>query len=300
MSILSIQSWVTYGHVGNASAIFPLQRMGFEVWGLHTVQFSNHTGYESFKGTVFPASHLTDILDGLSERRAFAICDAVLSGYMGNRTTTDIVLDAIDRVRQANQHALYCCDPVMGDIGGLYVSSDIPPLIKTKVISHADIVTPNHFELEVLTDRRIKTHQDALEAAHILQSMMRQEGPQIVLITSLLCSDTPKEHIETMAISDSGAWLVRTPHIPLEPPCNGSGDAIAALFLGHYLKTRDSKASLEKAVSALYYVLNLTHRKSTREIQLIAAQDEFIQPSKQFEAQTMNSLSSFQITKPLG
>jgi pyridoxine kinase len=287
-SILSIQSWVSYGHVGNAAAIFPLQRLGFEVWAIHTVQFSNHTGYGSWKGMILPPEHIAEIVQGMSERGALETCNAVLSGYVGSAQTAEAILSAVQRVREANPHALYCCDPVMGDIGrGVFVRSEIPDVMKTQVTTISDVVTPNQFELELLTGKTVKTLQDALEAANLLRHHIRQSGPRIVLVTSLLRDDAPANTIETLAVSDEGAFLVNTPLIPLEPPRNGTGDLIAALFFGNYLTTNNVAKSLENSVSALYALLELTHQMNTREIQLVAAQDEYVQPSKQFSARRL-------------
>jgi pyridoxine kinase len=284
-NILSIQSWVSYGHVGNAAAIFPLQRMGFEVWAIHTVQFSNHTGYGAWKGMILPPEHLADIVQGMSERGALSTCNAVLSGYMGSAQTAEAILSAVARVREANPQALYCCDPVMGDMDrGVFVRPEIPEVMKHQVTTIADVVTPNQFELELLTGKKVKTLADALDAATLLRQHIRQAGPRIILVTSLLREDAPANTIETLAVSDEGAFLVSTPLIPLDPPRNGTGDLIAALFFGHYLKTNNVATSLENAVSALYAVLELTHQANTREIQLVAAQDEYATPSKGFLA----------------
>lgn len=284
-NILSIQSWVSFGHVGNAAATFPLQRMGFNVWVVNTVQFSNHTGYGKWKGMVFPPEHVREIIEGISERTSLAECDAVLSGYVGDANTVAAILEAVRRVREANPKALYCCDPVMGDVGrGVFVRPEIPDVMKTLAVKAADIVTPNQFELELLTGHAATTLQGILEAVQILRSQIHQGGPRIVVVTSVIREDAPADHIETLAVSDEGAWLVQTPLIPLDPPRNGTGDAIAALFLGHYLKTRNIKTSLENAVSALYALLDLTHQMGTREIQLVAAQEEYVQPSRRFEA----------------
>lgn len=284
-NILSIQSWVSYGHVGNAAAIFPLQRLGFEVWAIHTVQFSNHTGYGAWKGMILPPEHLAEIVQGMNERGALATCDAVLSGYMGSAQTAEAILSAVARVREVNPNALYCCDPVMGDVErGVFVRPEIPDVMKNQVTPIADMVTPNQFELELLTGKTVKTLQDALEAAHLLRKHIRQDGPRIVLVTSLMRDDAPANTIETLAVADEGAFLVNTPLIPLEPPRNGTGDLIAALFFGNYLKTKDVAKSLENAVAALYAVLELTHQKNTREIQLVAAQAEYVHPSKGFTA----------------
>jgi pyridoxine kinase len=287
-SILSIQSWVSYGHVGNAAAIFPLQRMGFEVWAIHTVQFSNHTGYGAWTGMILPPEHIAEIVQGMSERGALATCDAVLSGYMGSAQTAEAILSAVGRVREANSNALYCCDPVMGDMDrGVFVRPEIPDVMKNQVTTIADVITPNQFELELLTGKTVKTLQDALEAANLLRQHIRQAGPRIVLVTSLLREDAPANTIETLAVANEGAFLVNTPLIPLEPPRNGTGDLIAALFFGNYLKINDVAKSLENSVSALYSLLELTHQLGTREIQLVAAQDEYVHPSKQFSAQKL-------------
>lgn len=157
MAILSIQSHVAYGHVGNSAAVFPLQRLGNEVWPVHTVHFSNHTGYDTVRGTVFGPDLVRDTVKGIGERGVLPRCDALLSGYLGDATIGHTVVEAARAVKAANPDALYCCDPVMGDHdatggpGGLYVKPDIPDLMREVVIPAADITTPNQFELELLT-----------------------------------------------------------------------------------------------------------------------------------------------------
>jgi pyridoxine kinase len=288
-NILSIQSWVAYGHVGNAAAVFPLQRMGFEVWAIHTVQFSNHTGYGAWKGLILPPEHLAEVVQGIAERGVLAQCDAVLSGYMGSGGTAQAILGALERVRAANPQALYCCDPVMGDVGrGVFVRPEIPDTLAQQVIPQADILTPNQFELELLSGHRVDSLPAALEAARLLQTRLRPQGPGLVVVTSLHRPDAPPQTIETLAVSRQEAWLVQTPLIPLDPPRNGTGDLIAALFLGHYLQTQQVAHSLEQAVSALYTLLELTHHQQSREIQLVAAQQEYIQASQVFAAQRVD------------
>ncbi|SMB88644.1 pyridoxal kinase PdxY [Deinococcus hopiensis] len=285
-NILSIQSWVSYGHVGNAAAVFPLQRLGFEVWAIHTVQFSNHTGYGAWTGTVFPSEQVAELLNGIEARGVLPMCAAVLSGYMGSEGTVGAVVEAVHRVRKANPAALYCCDPVMGDVGrGVFVRPELPDLIREQAVPQADIVTPNQFELELLTGRHVTTLQEALSAARMLRATLRPEGPRIVVVTSLVRDDAPKGVIETLAVTEDGAWLCRTPLLPLDPPRNGTGDAIAALFFGHFLQTGDAGQALSLSMSALYALLDLTHRAGTREIQLVAAQDEYARPSRMFGAE---------------
>jgi pyridoxine kinase len=117
VSVLSIQSHVAYGHVGNSSAVFPLQRLGIEVWPVHTVQFSNHTGYGEWRGRVFDGQAVEEVVDGITDRGVLGSCDAVLSGYLGSSDIGHAVVQTVGRVRAANPDALYCCDPVIGDVG---------------------------------------------------------------------------------------------------------------------------------------------------------------------------------------
>lgn len=283
-NILSIQSWVSYGHVGNAAAAFPLQRLGFETWVVNTVQFSNHTGYGAWTGQVFSPDHIRDIVDGIEARGVLPTCHAVLSGYMGSEGTVDEVLHTVRRVRSANPQALYCCDPVMGDYGrGVFVRPEIPERM-AQVVNEADILTPNQFELELLTGHTVKTLSDALAAAEVLRGRMKEGGLKVLLVTSLLREDAPEGQIETLAVTADGAWLCATPLLPLDPPRNGTGDAIAALFLGHYLRSESVETALSLAMSALYALLDITHRAGSREIQLVAAQDEYAAPTRVFEA----------------
>ena len=294
VNILSIQSWVSYGHVGNAAAVFPLQRLGFEVWSINTVQFSNHTGYGSWTGQVYAPETVAEIVDGIQARGALPGCGAVLSGYMGSEGTVAAVVAAVMRVRDANPEALYCCDPVMGDVGrGVFVRPELPERIAALAVPQADILTPNQFELELLTGQQVTTLQQALAAARTLRGRMRPEGPGIVLVTSLIREDAPAGSIETLAVTGDGAWLCRTPLIALDPPRNGTGDAIAALFFGHYLKSGGLQSgsvatALSLAMSALYALLERTHLAGTREIQLIAAQDEYAQPTQVFGAERVD------------
>ncbi|GGF45856.1 pyridoxal kinase PdxY [Aliidongia dinghuensis] len=279
--ILSIQSWVTYGRVGNAAAIFPLERLGFETWAVHTVQFSNHTGYGQWRGTVFPPDHIAGLIEGMAERGALDCCRAVLTGYMGDAALGEIVLDTVERVRAANPAALWLCDPVMGDVGdGFYVKPGLPEFFRDRAVPMADIITPNQFELEYLTGRTIRSLADAVEATAAARAL----GPKVVVLTSLVRSDAPADEIELLVATAAGTWRVATPLLPIT--VNGSGDAVAALFLAHWLKTGgDPAAALSAAASAIYAVLKETHARGEREIQLIAAQDELVQPREVFKAE---------------
>jgi len=149
MNILSIQSHVAYGHVGNSAAVFPLQRMGVEVWPVHTVQFSNHPGYGAWRGRTLSAATIRLVVQGIEERGVLGECDGVISGYLGSSDTGEAVLESVGRVKGANPAARYCCDPVIGDVAqGVFVRRGIPEFIKERMLPIADVVTPNQFELE--------------------------------------------------------------------------------------------------------------------------------------------------------
>ena len=153
MKVLSIQSSVAYGHVGNSAAVFPLQRLGHEVWPVHTVNFSNHTGYGAWRGPLIPPTDVADVITGIEDRGVLGQVDAVLSGYQGGAGIADVILDAVARVKAANPAATYTCDPVMGNAtSGCFVDPAIPPIIRERVVPAADVITPNQFELGFLTD----------------------------------------------------------------------------------------------------------------------------------------------------
>src|SRR6476661_7002230 len=179
MNILSIQSHVAYGHVGNAAATFPLQRIGVGVWPVHTVQFSNHTGYGEWTGRVFEAALITELVNGIGARGVLGTCDGVLSGYMGSADTGAAILDAVAAVRAANPKARYCCDPVIGDAGRVYVRDGVSEFMRDRALPAADVVTPNRFELETLTGLNAETATQA----HAAIDALHARGPGAVLVT---------------------------------------------------------------------------------------------------------------------
>jgi pyridoxine kinase len=278
MNILSIQSWVAYGHVGNASAVFPLQRLGAEVWAINTVQFSNHTGYGAWTGQVFTGDAVRELVDGIASRGVLGRCDAVLSGYMGDAGIGEAILNTVARVRAANPAALYCCDPVIGDEGrGVYVRPGIPALIRDRALPEADIAKPNAFELTALTGLPCRTLVQAKQAIGRLQTMMRPAGPRSVLLTSLRADETPSGCIDLLAAEAGRFYLLRTPLLPVS--VNGAGDAIAALFLFHRMQSGSPAAALDAAGSSVFGLLRRTAEAGSRELLTVAAQEEFVRPS---------------------
>ncbi|WP_336487683.1 pyridoxal kinase PdxY [Methylobacterium nigriterrae] len=282
MKVLSIQSHVAYGHVGNASAVFPMQRLGVEVWPIHTVQFSNHTGYGAWRGRVFDGPSIEELVAGIGERGVLGECDGVLSGYMGSAEIGTAILRAVAAVRAANPKALYCCDPVMGDTDrGIYVRPGIPDLMREQAVPAADIVTPNQFELNLLTGLPTGTLDEAKRALAALQAL----GPRVVLVTSLVTDATPAESIDLLAGEGGRFWRVRTPRLVLD--VNGAGDAAAALFLVHYARTGSAALALGMAGASVYGLLRRTAEAGSREILTVAAQDEFVAPSETFPVEAV-------------
>jgi pyridoxine kinase len=282
MNILSIQSHVAYGHVGNAAATFPLQRLGAEVWPIHTVQFSNHPGYGGWRGEVFGASLIRELLQGIEERGVLSSCDGVLSGYMGSAEIGAAILDAVGRIKSANANARYGCDPVIGDTGrGVFVRPGIPEFMRERAVPAADIVTPNHFELDYLSGFASKTIGEAARACDALQAM----GPKTVLVTSLHVEDTPKDAVDLLACGPDGRFRLRTPFLDIS--INGAGDAIAALFFFHLLKGGSTADALSQAASSIFGVLARTQEAGARELLLVAAQEEFVRPSRIFRAEAL-------------
>ncbi len=279
MKILSIQSAVAYGHVGNSAAVFPLQRIGVEVLPVYTVNFSNHTGYGAWRGPLISPDDVRDVILGIEERGVLPQIDVVLSGYQGGEGIADVILDAVARVKAANPAAVYSCDPVMGNAkSGCFVAPAIPVLLRDRVVPAADIITPNQFELGFLTG----TEPDTLESTLDSVERIRETGPRTVLVTSVERPDRPEGTIEMLAVDDSGAWIVQTPHIPMK--ANGSGDVTAALFTAHYRRTGDLRDALARTTSSVFDLLQRTHESGERELQLVESQEFYAHPRMQFEA----------------
>jgi pyridoxine kinase len=284
MNILSIQSWVAYGHVGNASAVFPLQRLGAEVWAINTVQFSNHTGYGHWTGDVFSGAQVRALFDGIAARGVLPTCDAVLSGYVGDAAIGEAILDAVARVRSANPRAIYCCDPVIGDDrDGVYVRPGIAEMLRDRMLPAADIATPNRFELEMLIGGPCRTLGQAKAAVAQLAAMLHPDGPRCVLLSSLRTETTPDDAVDMLVHEADRYHLLRTPL--LEVDVNGAGDALAALFLFHRLHGGSEVAALEAAGSAIYGLLRHTEAAGSQEIMTVAAQEEFVAPGQRFLAE---------------
>lgn len=275
MQVLSVQSSVAYGHVGNAAATFPLQLLGHEVWPVDTVNYSNHPGYGSYRGGVYHATDIAEILDEMDRRGAFHRCDAVLSGFLGAPATGPVLLNAVDRIKRANPGALYVLDPVIGDaVRGSYVADGIAEFFREEALKRADIVLPNLFELEQLSGRKIVDVDTAASAA---ASLLKQ-GPTTVVVTGL----RHESQISVLLVTGGQAWQVTTPLVDIAS--HGAGDAFAALFLGARFDLQDARAALSRATASIYGVFLATQKLNRDSLALIAAQREIVNPTARFDA----------------
>ncbi len=282
VSILSIQSLVAYGHAGNSAAVFPLQRLGKEVWPVMTVHFSNHTGYGAWRGPLLAAEDVAEVIRGIEDRGVLAGCEAVLSGYQGGEDIGAVVLDAVAMVKRHNPDAVYCCDPVMGDAGrGMFVRPGIPELMRERVVPAADVVTPNHFELDFLAGRTSTTLAGLLDAV----DTVRATGPSIVLVTSVIVEDTPGDALDLVAVSAAGAWRARTPRLRTSP--QGAGDLTTAVFLANLLDGHPLEVVLARTTSSVFAVVQATDEAGASEMLLVQSQERLAHPRLEFEVQRL-------------
>ena len=278
MRILSIQSSVSYGHVGNSAAVFPLQRMGHEVMPVYTVVFSNHTGYGSWGGPLLTGDNVRDIVRGIDDRGGLNDVQLVLSGYQGGNDIGDAILDAVALVKQRNPEAIYACDPVLGSAtSGCFVAPEVQSLIRDRVVPQADLITPNQFELGFITGTDPLTLEDTLASV----DQARARGPQTVLVTSVMRPDRPEGTIEMLAVNGEGAWIVQTPHLPFK--ANGSGDVTTALFATLLRESGDLAGSLARTAASVYELLENTINSGERELQLIESQEAYVRPKHTFK-----------------
>ena len=280
MRLLSIQSQVAHGHVGNSAAVFPLQRLGVEVLPVVTVLFSNHTGYGAWRGHRVEPAQIAEVLLGVEERGALDDLDVVLSGYLGDAGTTEVVADAVRRVKAASPHALYACDPVLGNATvGRYVAPELPELVRRVLVPLADLVTPNQFELGLLAGTEPSTLEQVLAAV----DRVRDLGPSTVLVTSVLRTEAEPGTIEMVAVDAEGAWLVSTPRLPGK--LDGTGDVTAALFTAHLRTSGDPADALARTASSVFDLIALTAESEGRELRLVEAQERYVHPRMQFPVQ---------------
>jgi pyridoxine kinase len=289
MAVLSIQSHVVYGYAGNTAAVFPLQRLGREVWAINTVEFSNHTGYGAWRGKAMGADLAAELVTGLEERGVLNRCEAVLSGYLGDSEVAMAIVDAVKKVRSKSPNAIYACDPVMGDVGrGFYVKPDIPDIFKKELIPLADIITPNQFELDAITGIKTKNTADTLKAVKLLHEM----GPSVVLVTSY---KDRKGELSMFASNKKEIYKITTPELPFDKNVAGTGDMTMAVFLSRYLETKNIKKTLELCAASVFSILEASYNAADKkkdvpvDLKIIDNQKELVSPSYSFKAEKINA-----------
>jgi len=259
MSILSIQSHVVYGYVGNKAAVYPLQSMGYDVWPVNTVQFSTHTGYPDWKGEVFSSNHIKEIIDALLNLGVTSPCKAVLSGYMGSKDICLEVLNTVKKFKAQNNDLIYLCDPVMGN-NNCYVKPEVLEFFKNNL--QADIITPNQFEAETLSGIKITDNNSIKSVAEYFHN----KNIAIVVITGI-----KNEGSFGVFVSDKRKrYIVKTEEYNFDIPVNGTGDLFSAVFLGSYLKTKNALESTKNAVYYMNLVVKNTLEAKVRELQVIS------------------------------
>ncbi|KAG7341433.1 pyridoxal/pyridoxamine kinase [Nitzschia inconspicua] len=297
--VLSIQSHVVHGYVGNKAAVFPLQLLGLDVDFINSVQFSSHTGYDHFPyGQVLNDEQLLNLLEGLEKNQLLENVGYLLTGYIGSTAFLQAVLDVLKTAKRVNPRLQFVCDPVLGDHGKFYVPPELAQVYRDVVIPQADVVTPNQFEVEQLTGIQIKSLDDAKQACAKLHSM----GPSIVFLTSVVLEDAPGV-ISIVASSKTNTsdgtvtseqWKIDCPKIP--GSFTGTGDVTAALLLGHLAKSDNPdvalKTAMEKVINSMYVLIERTYKAQSdsvqsKELQLIKSKDIIENPPTQFTAVRM-------------
>ncbi|MCX8618328.1 pyridoxal kinase PdxY [Gilliamella sp. B2923] len=286
-NILSIQSHVVFGHAGNSAAVFPMRRLGVNVWPLNTVQFSNHTQYRQWTGTVMPASHLTEIVDGINAIDELKHCDAILSGYMGSPEQGNAIIEIVKKVKAVNPNAIYLCDPVMGHPEkGCFVAPGVAEFLCNSALPMADMMAPNILELEELNGKQqIKNVDEAIVACRELC----KKGPKAILVKHLSRAGYRKDRFEMLLVTEQEAWHIERPLVDFgERQPVGVGDMTSGLFLANILLGKSLVEALEHTTSAVYAVMLETLKREAYELQLVAAQNEIETPNQWFKAKRID------------
>jgi pyridoxine kinase len=283
--ILSIQSHVVFGCAGNSAAVFPMRRLGMEVWPVNTVQFSNHTQYAAgWQGMAMPAGHIQALCKGLADIEVLGQCDAVLSGYLGSAEQGDEILAVVAAVKAANPAAIYFCDPVMGHPEkGCIVAPGVTRFLTEQALPVADIMAPNLLELETLCDTHLADLAQTRGAAHQLLA----KGVQMVLVKHLGRAASQPGRFEMLLATDEGDYLISRPLYEFARQPVGVGDLISALMLANLQAGHDAVTAFERTNAAVDAVLLRTWQADAYELQLIDAQSAFAEPIVEHRAERL-------------
>ncbi|WP_421227316.1 pyridoxal kinase PdxY [Aeromonas enteropelogenes] len=280
--VISIQSHVVFGCAGNSAAVFPMRRLGVEVWPVNTVQFSNHTQYsQGWQGMVMPAGHIGQLMAGLTDIGVLGQCDALLSGYLGSAAQGEEILAAVARLKACNPRALYFCDPVMGHPDkGCIVAPGVAEFFKERALACADMLAPNLLELERLTGREIHNVPEAVAACQ----QLRARGAKLVLVKHLGRAGFGHDRFEMLLVCDEGAFHISRPLYPFARQPIGVGDLLSATMLANLLAGYEPVVAFERTNASVDAVLAQTWLVNAYELQLVAAQHEMAQPHVRIRA----------------
>ncbi|UBH27202.1 pyridoxal kinase PdxY [Aeromonas enteropelogenes] len=280
--VISIQSHVVFGCAGNSAAVFPMRRLGVEVWPVNTVQFSNHTQYsQGWQGMVMPAGHIGQLMAGLTDIGVLGQCDALLSGYLGSAAQGEEILAAVARLKACNPRALYFCDPVMGHPDkGCIVAPGVAEFFKDRALACADMLAPNLLELERLTGREIHNVPEAVAACQ----QLRARGARLVLVKHLGRAGFGHDRFEMLLVCDEGAFHISRPLYPFARQPIGVGDLLSATILANLLVGYEPVVAFERTNASVDAVLAQTWLVNAYELQLVAAQHEMAQPHVRIRA----------------
>lgn len=281
-NILAIQSHVVFGHAGNSAAEFPMRRLGANVWSLNTVQFSNHTQYGKWTGSVMPASHLSDIVEGIANIGQLKRCDAVLSGYLGSAEQGEHILSIVRKTKEANPQAKYFCDPVMGHPEkGCIVAPGVAEFHTRYALPASDIIAPNLIELEILSGHAVNSVDEAVSTARELIAI----GPEIVLVKHLARAAYQQDRFEMLLVTADEAWHIHRPLVDFgDRQPVGVGDVTSGLLLVKLLQGATLREALEHVTAAVYDIMIVTKKMDEYELQLVAAQEGIAKPEHYFTA----------------
>lgn len=276
--IISIQSNLVFGHAGNSSAVFPIQRMGLEIWPIHTVQYSNSSQYgQGWTGHGYPANDIRELIQGLDNIEQLSNCEAIISGYQDSIEQCAAVRESVVNIKHQNPNALYVCDPSMEDIFiGKVATQDVSSPVIEELMPIADVIVPNQYELERFTKCRIET----LEQAVVACKKALELGPKVVLLRNLTLVNN--DMYTMMLITPKSAYLSQRPLLNFTVRPGGINELTTALFTACLVKQMSPAVALRHTNNALYGVLELTCDHDSLELETITGQYEFVEPTYNF------------------
>ncbi|MEJ5021223.1 pyridoxal kinase [Ochrobactrum vermis] len=266
-SIISIQSQVVHGHVGNSAAVLPMQAHGLNVAAVPTTLLSNNPHFETMRGRVLESELVGDLLRGVEERGLIETSRYIVSGYLGSQANGDVVAAFVERARQINPDIKYICDPVMGDTNlGVFVADPVVECIVERLVPLADLLTPNQFELGLITQTEV-TSWPALETAVARVQAFR--GAKLV-VTGCNLADTPEGLLENIVFDRKGTRLASS-HLPILPV--GTGDLFTGLLTAKLARGNTLVEAARGAAATVFEVLKRTMEAGEQDMQLASVID---------------------------